>query len=811
MAGSYTPLYPNPLEADSVKSTEEFGLKVLKGCYNRWRNGFGAESWMKRVDRFAKNRLYASGRQNTSQYRDIVNADAQIQVLNIDYSPLPIAVPFLNRIKDRYMQRDEKVRCVAVDPFTQNKKREAKERERFKMNYAQQIQELQGNAGVELEQFRDDDPKNEQELDIKFGFTYKEKEEIIMELGIDMVLNDNKWWEVNKDRILWDMMCCGYSVVCTELDGNGRIKLPFVAPEYFITSYSEFQDFNDWQYQGQFRYMNISEIRMRFPKKFTEQELFDLAKSNSLQYGNPEFSYQWNQDRARALSQPWDSYVCPVVDIHYKTLYNLRYEKKVNSFGREILKKPKSLDPSKEYEVSAPYYVAYHGMWIVGTDHVLKWELARNMLKPTGNIQEVYSPYTIFMPNNNKCTNVPLIETMIPSIDLMHNLHYKTLQIIAAMAPDGADIDVTGLSDIDMGAGIGVVSPMQLWDMYLQTGNRYFKGTDDEGKSMGDKPPITPQTFAGSNKLEQLDNKWQREYEKLNILTGSSNLDAGIITNQGVASKTIDNAKAISTSASNYIYNAYVSILNGVARNISLRLWDKFVYGEGSFDGYTMALGRDNIEYLKVEATDDFEKTNFDVKIQAVIDDAYTQVLNQRIDLALAQGSITVQDSIELDMIDNPRYKAVMLANRTKQKMEADMEQARRNAQYNTEQATAAANAKGEQDLRFLQLQHQNNIEMQEAKNQSMELQEQFKFNGILKAKIVDVVFSKPGATIEDVPSFVWDGLNITNDLQKQQMLAAMQQMAMEQQEEQQEEQAQMQQQQLIQQQDPQMDIQQVA
>lgn len=798
MAGPISPMYPNPLSPDEVKNTEAFGLSVLQNCYSKWKNGFGTESWVNRVQRFERNRQYANGRQNTDQYKDIVKVDGQVAVLNLDYSPLPIAIPFLNRLKDRYNQRIEKIRCVAVDPFTQDKKRKAKEGERFKMNYGPAIQKIQQEAGMELENFSADDPKTEQELDIKFGFNYKEAEEIIMELGLDLVFYENDWQDVLKDRILSDVTECGYAVINTELDGSGRIKTPFVKPEYFISSYSEFNDFRDWQYQGQLKFMNIAEMRLRFPGKLGEEELYNLASKYTGQYGNPSsWNYSWNSDYRNALARPWDGYTVPIVDLYYKTLYNLTYEKKENSFGREILKKTTKTTQDRQYEKSQPYYVAYHGVMVADTNILLEWKLGENMLKPNQNLTEVYSPYTIFMHNNNRCSNTPLVETMIPSIDLMHNLHYKTLQIIAATAPDGADIDVSRLSDIDMGKGVGVVSPLQLYSIFLQTGNRYFKGETDDGQPNG-SPPISPNNFQYSNKLEQLDAKWQREYEKLNIFTGSSNLDAGIITNQATAGVTIDNAKKISASASNYIYNAYLSIFKGVAKNVQLRLWDKFVYGEGSFDGYTRALGKDNIEYIKLEATDDFEKTNFDVKIEAVVDDAEEARLNQRIDIALANKEITIQDAIELDMIDNPRYKAIMLATRAKQKQQQDMEQAAANSKNNTDQAIAAANAKSQGDLAVDAQSHKNALELAQVDNKSKEIEENLKFSGILKAKVVDSILAKPGATVADIPDFVWSGLNLTNDVQKQQMLQVLQQIALENQQI-----AQIQQQQAAQQQTP--------
>jgi len=61
-----------------------------------------------------------------SEYKDIIDTEGQLSVINLQYTPNPIAIPFLNRLKDRYMQRVEKISCVSIDPFTQSKKEKAK-------------------------------------------------------------------------------------------------------------------------------------------------------------------------------------------------------------------------------------------------------------------------------------------------------------------------------------------------------------------------------------------------------------------------------------------------------------------------------------------------------------------------------------------------------------------------------------------------------------------------------------------------------------------------------------------------------------
>lgn len=768
---------PNPLAADTNKNTDEFGLRVMRSCYTRWKNGYGGETFSARLARFEKNRLYSAGKQPTDQYRDIVKVEGQIAIVNLDYSPLAIAVPLLNSKKDRYMERIEKIRCRSMGPVAQSKRNRDKEEARFKLNHGADIQQLQQQSGLQLEEFSDQDPKNEQELEIKFNISYKQKEEIIMQMGIDMVLEQNSWADIIKDRLIEDIFNCGYAISLTELDGNGYIKTPFVKPEAFITSYSEFTDFNDWQWQGQRRSMSITEARLRYPGKLSERELFDLANSCKGKYGNlSEWNYDWIDAFNSAAARPYDHVNIEVVDLYYKTLYNLTYERKTNSFGREILKQVDKVKEGAEYEKSKPYYVAYHGVWVVDTDYVLEWGLAKNMLKPNNNLVEIRSPYTIHMHNNHKCRNTPLVETMIPLIDLIQNIHLQTQKIIAMTAPDGFNIDILGLSNMDMGEGVGVISPMQAFGIYLQTGNQYWmsKEADSDKPQL---PPIMPQNHAYSNKLEQLEQQWQAAYAKLQRITGDNNLASGVITNQATANSTLNDAREIADNASNYVYKSYLNIQKGTAKNVELLLLDKFFGLDKSFNGYNQALGEEDIKYIREMGEGGIAELVFDTKIIAALDAADQARWDKRIEIALANNQITVADVAQLELIDDVTYRSFMFAQFAKNKQDNDMAVAKANSDNNTKQAIAAADTKGQHDMNLEKTQHSNKMQQIALQQQGDSVKQGFEFSGILKAKVADAILSQPGGKIEDIPSFIWEGLGITEQAQKQVMFNAIQNM----------------------------------
>lgn len=759
---------PNTLDSDKQKNSESFGFSVMKACYERWKSGYGSESWVVRKQRFDYNRSFSVGKQPMSEYKDIIDTEGQLSVINLQYTPNPIAIPFLNRLKDRYMQRVEKISCVSIDPFTQSKKEKAKNEALFKMKNKEDIMALQQGSGVQLEEFRDTDPEDEQELDIEFGFNYKEREEVVMENLINLVFYDNKWSKVVKDRIFDDLINCGYAISKSYIDPNGRIKIKFVKPDNFITSYSEWNDMRDWEWQGEVDYMTITDIRLKYPGKFSEEELFDLAKEHSGLFNNALWTYNWSYVWLNAVARPYDSYRVQVCNLTYKTLYNLNYEKSLDRFGKEVLDPAKEIKAGKEYEKSKPYYVSYTGAYIINTDRVLEWNLSRNMIKPEKNLTEILSPYTVFMYNNNQMVNTPLIETMIPSIKMMQLLNLKTQNIIATIAPDGSNIDFAGLSDIDLGSGVGIVSPIQLYGIYLQTGNMYYKGVGDDGEERR-APPITPNNVNFSNKLQQLEGQWQAEYQKLVTIIGSNALDSGQINNQAVGKQVFQDARKQGESASNYIYNAYLNIMEPTALKVQQLGWDILVYKKGGYEGYMAALGNDKVEYVRLESTDDFERAQFDVKIEAVLDDTAQAILQERINIALNNKEITLQDALQVEELSqtNVKYASYLLAARQKKREKQRIKEAQLNSQSNTEAAVAAAQAKSQGEMEVIQLKNDLEKDRENDKLESMKIEEMTKYASIMKIELMKALLAQ-GKTMEQLPSMIFDGIGLVDKTNKQ-------------------------------------------
>ncbi len=779
MAISGVNTLPNILAPDSEKDTKEFGLKFMQGAYYNWNTGANGETRWGRRQRFDYNRAFAMGRQPMQEYKDILDLDGEDSVVQLIYEPLPIAIPFLKRMDDLYMQRTEKISCNSIDPFTTAKKKKAKDNARFKLKEKDNIIALQQQAGVELENYSDNDPQSEEEIEVEFGYNYKEREEVIMQELINIVFYDNDFGGVLKARILDDLRCCGYAGTKTHFDSTGRIKIRWIRPENLVTSYSEWNDFRDWEYLGEVYVMNITEIRNKYPRTvISEEQLYQLATTFVGKYGNPnDFAYGWDYAYTTAIARPYDGFKVEVMDLEVKTLYNLKYKVGEDNYGKPTMDRIKNVtDPDKTLQ-SQTYYVSYTGLMITGTDHLLEWQLSKNMVKPQDNLQEIYSSFVVYMYDNNRMVNKPMVETMIPSIKKMQLIDLQQQKIIAAAMPDGYDVDISTMSDIDIGNGQGKLSPFEVYKIKKQTGIGFYKRIEDDGQGQR-REPITANNVPFSGKLEQLRGEWNAEYETLMRITGDNNLNAGIITNQAVSQTVVKQAKQMSQSASNYLYFSFLNIMQRTAKIVQLRGWDKLVFGKRDgryYDGYRKALGTQKIEYLKVEAEDDFEKANFDVQIKAVLDDSGQQFLEANIASALTQKEITLADAIDVRKLSeiDVDYASYMLAARINRRKKEAIQQATLNNQENTQAAEAAAQSKGQQDRETEAFKSQLKMNELAATHENEKELAVLKSVNAIKEAVASGVIAEEGKSWQDVPTFVYDGMGVVDQTQKQIMVNA--------------------------------------
>jgi hypothetical protein len=135
----------------------------------------------------------------------------------------------------------------------------------------------------------------------------------------------------------------------------------------------------------------------------------------------------------------------------------------------------------------------YDGVMVMGTNIILKWEMAENMVRPKSASQFAIPNYVASAPRMYKGVIESLTRRMIPFADLIQITHLKLQQVISRVVPDGVYIDADGLNEVDLGTG-NAYNPEDALRLYFQTGSVIGRSYTQEGDYNQAKVPITQLT-----------------------------------------------------------------------------------------------------------------------------------------------------------------------------------------------------------------------------------------------------------------------------------------------------------------------------
>jgi len=155
--------------------------------------------------------------------------------------------------------------------------------------------------------------------------------------------------------------------------------------------------------------------------------------------------------------------------------------------GTKVIEKDDQFNPPVEVmedgnfeKIEKTIDVWYNGVMVMGTNILLKWELAHNMVRPKSSSQHALPNYVAVAPRMYKGVIESLVRRMIPFADLIQVTHLKLQQVIARTVPDGVYIDADGLNEVDLGTG-AAYNPEDALRLYFQTGSVIGRSYTQDG------------------------------------------------------------------------------------------------------------------------------------------------------------------------------------------------------------------------------------------------------------------------------------------------------------------------------------------
>jgi len=744
--------FPSQVVSDAEKASREYGSQVAMAIEFEWfRQGrTSGNRYLTNWNQFHELRQYARGEQSIQKYKDELSINGDLSYLNLDWKPVPILSKFVDIVVNGISQKSYDIKAYAQDPESIKKRTEYASKLQEDMVAKEYLEELKTTLGLDLYQSPSPGtlPESEEELELHMQLSYKQSIEIAEEEAISSVMAQNKY-DLIKRRVNMDLTVLGIGAAKTSFNTAEGITVDYVDPAYLVYSYTEDPNFEDIYYVGELKAITIPELKKEFPD-ISEEELKRIQSMP----GNRSYVTGWGD---------YDENTVQVLYFDYKTYSNQVFKIKQTDQGlQKALEKDDTFNPPENdgfEKVSRSIEVLYSGAKVLGTDTMLKWELAKNMSRPMADTTKVRMNYNICAPRIYKGRIESLVSKCIGFADMIQLTHLKLQQVMSRIVPDGVYLDMDGLAEVDLGNGTNY-NPAEALNMYFQTGSIVGRSLTQDGDMNAGKVPIQElSSSSGQGKIQSLIQTYQYYLQMIRDVTGLNEARDGSTPDKQTLVGLQKMAANASNVATRHIKQSSLYLTLMTAENIALKIADALEFP------LTAASLKNSVSNYNVNTLMEVSNLNlhdFGIFLELEPDEEEQAQLEQNIQVALQKGGIDLEDAIDLRQIKNLKLANQMLKIKRKQKGKQEQENQQANiaaqgqAQSDAAEKTAMAEVQKQEaimgaNVQFEQSKNQNEIQRMQlaAQLKQQEMQMQHEFDMQLKQADLQAMKSKE-QTIED-------------------------------------------------------------
>jgi hypothetical protein len=278
--------------------------------------------------------------------------------------------------------------------------------------------------------------------------------------------------------------------------------------------------------------------------------------------------------------------------------------------------------------------------------------------------------------------------------------HLKIQQAIAKAKPDGLVIDIEGLENVQLGKG-GELQPLELHDIYEQTGVFYYRSKNPEGGFQN--PPVREigNSIRNINELIGLYNHYLRmirDTTGINEVVDASSPKADSLV--GVQQQAVAASNNATYDITHSALVLYRKVCTDVVKSLQILPPDSVV-----FKAYENAIGKEKMSVLA--SFRQLPMYNFGVIVTKDMDDKERAYMEQNIQIALSQKEIDLEDAMAIREMRDVDQAERLLIVRRKARMKRMQEQAMQNSQMQSQQAQQAAQVAAQAKQQEMQMQSQ--------------------------------------------------------------------------------------------------------
>jgi len=726
MAESVYVNFPSQAVPDLEKMSAEYGLKVARAIEQEWFKDSHSNRYNVTQQKFHNLRLYARGEQSIQKYKDELSINGDLSYLNLDWKPVPIIPKFVDIVVNGMSERMFNIKAYSQDQYGVSKRTEHMESIMRDMDAKVYNDQAAQMFNVDLyENKKEDLPDTQEELDLHMQLNYKQAVEIAEEQAINVLLEGNRY-DLTRRRLLYDLTVLGIGCVKTGFNWSDGATVEYVDPANIVYSYTESPYFEDIYYIGEVKTIPINELAREFDH-LTESDLKDIHNSSSKRSA-----------RGRRI-QGMDKNKVQVLYFNYRTHTNDVYKlKETGTGGYKAIEKPDTFNPPENKEggysrLQRSVECIFEGAMILGTDKLIKWQKAENMMRSKSDFNKVKMNYSLVAPRMYEGRIESIVSRITGFADTIQLTHLKLQQVMSRMVPDGVYLDADGLAEVDLGNGTNY-NPQEALNMFFQTGSVIGRSFTSDGDQNPGKIPIQQiSNGAGQDKIGSLISTYNYYLQMIRDVTGLNEARDGSMPDPKSLVGIQRMAAANSNVATRHVLLGSMFLTAEVAEALSLRISDILEYSPTA-DAFVQSIGAHNVATLKEMS--ELHLYDFGIFIELEPDEEEKQLLENNIQTALAQQLIDLDDAIDIREVRNVKLANQLLKIKRKKKQERDQKIQQENmqaqAQANAQAQQAAANAEIQKNQAKAQADTQ--LEQLKAQTKLTHLQEEVRLKKELMA-----------------------------------------------------------------------------
>mgnify|MGYP003314345276 FL=1 len=717
--------FPSQFVSDSEKATDAFGLQIGQAIQYEWFKKDGNQCrFYDQWRNFHRLRLYARGEQPVGKYKNELAINGDLSYLNLDWTPVPIMPKFVDIVVNGMSDRLFKVKAYAQDAMSQSKRSKYQNMIEGQMAAKPLLNIIQEKAGVNPFTVDPDDlPANDEELALYMQLNYKPAIEIAEEEAINTMLEENKYVDLRK-RLDYDLTVLGISTAKHEFLPGSGVEVKYVDPANVVYSYTEDPHFKDCFYWGEIKTVPITEL-IKIDPNLTKEDLEEISKSGQSWYDYYNTAQYYDNDIFYRDT-------VTLMYFNYKTTKKMVYKKKVNeeTGSTKVIEKDDQFNPPQEMmdegnfeKLSKTIDVWYDGVMVMGTNYILKWNLAENMVRPKSASQHALPNYVAVAPRMYKGVIESLVRRMIPFADLIQITHLKLQQVISKVVPDGVFIDADGLNEVDLGTG-NAYNPEDALRLYFQTGSVVGRSYTQDGEYNNARVPIQQLTSnSGASKTQMLIGNYNHYMNMLRSVTGLNEARDGSMPDPNSLVGVQKLAALNSNTATRHILNGSLYMFRTLSEALTYRIADVLEYSDFK-DDFINKIGKYNVSILN--DIKDLYIYDFGIFIEVAPDEEEKAQLEQNIQMALSKGDINLEDAIDIRELKNIKLANQLLKVKRKSKQDREEKMAMQSQQMQAQQQMQSQQMAAQTAMQKLQMESQAQMQINQAELQSkLNLREQ--------------------------------------------------------------------------------------